>query len=102
VALRFASGEITRLVGGLTSLLDRVVIDRTGITGRFDIDLPPWSNGLPPVQRPLGPGQEPEAQPDPNGPSIFSVLQALGLRLEATRGPLEILIVDHVELPTAN
>jgi uncharacterized protein (TIGR03435 family) len=70
--------------------------------GRFDIDLPPWSSGLPPVQRLLAPGQEPEAQPDPNGPSIFSVLQPLGLRLEATRGPLEILIVDHVELPTPN
>jgi len=99
---KIRDSEITRLVGGLTSLLDRVVVDRTGITGRFDIDLPPWSNGLPPVQRPLVPGQEPEAQPDPNGPSIFSVLQPLGLRLEATRGPLEILIVDHVELPTAN
>jgi uncharacterized protein (TIGR03435 family) len=99
---KIRDGEITRLVGGLTSLLDRVVVDRTGITGRFDIDVPPWSNGLPPVQRPLVPGQDPEAQPDPNGPSIFSVLQPLGLRLEATRGPLEILVVDHVELPTPN
>ena len=99
---RIRDSEITGLVRGLTSLLDRVVVDRTGITGRFNIDLPPWSNGLPLVQRPLAPGEEPEAQPDPNGPSIFSVLRPLGLRLEATRGPLEILVVDHLELPTPN
>ena len=99
---RIRDGEITGLVRGLGSLLDRVVVDRTGIKGRFDIDVPPWSPGLPPIPRPVAPGQEPEAQPDPDGPSIFSVLQRLGLRLEATRGPLEILIVDHVELPTTN
>jgi uncharacterized protein (TIGR03435 family) len=99
---RIRDGEITGLVRGLTGLLDRVVVDRTGITGRFDIDLPPWSRGLPAPERLPEPGQEPEAQPDPNGPSIFAVLQPLGLRLEATRGQIEILIVDHVELPTAN
>jgi uncharacterized protein (TIGR03435 family) len=99
---RIRDGEITGLVRGLTSLLDRVVVDRTGITGRFDIDLPPWSRGLPAPERLPAPGQEPEAQPDPNGPSIFTVLQPFGLRLEATRGQIEILVVDHVERPTAN
>jgi uncharacterized protein (TIGR03435 family) len=66
------------------------------------MDIPPWSRDLVPVQRPVEPGQEPEAQPDPGGPSIFAVLQQFGLRLEASRAPLEILIIDHVERPTAN
>ena len=61
-----------------------------------------WSSGLPAPARLPAPGQEPEAQPDPNGPSIFAVLQPFGLRLEATRGQIEILVVDHVEPPTPN
>ena len=100
--LKIRDGEITDLVTMLSSLLDHVVVDRTGVTGRFDIDLPPWNPGLPAPERLPPPGQEPEAEPDPNAPSIFTVLQRLGLRLEATRGPLEILVVDHVERPTPN
>jgi uncharacterized protein (TIGR03435 family) len=93
---------MSSLVDMLTSLLDRVTVDRTGLTGRFDMDIPPWSRGLPAVERLPEPGRDPEPQPDPNGPSIFSVLQPFGLRLEAARGPIEILIVDHIELPTSN
>jgi uncharacterized protein (TIGR03435 family) len=100
--LKLHDNEIIGLVGALTSLLDRAVVDRTGIKGRFDIDVPPWSRGLPAPERLPEPGQEPEPQPDPNGPSIFAVLQPFGLRLEATRGQIEILVVDHVELPTPN
>lgn len=100
--LKLRNAEISSLVDMLTSLLDRVTVDRTGITGRFDMDIPPWSRGLPAVERLPEPGRDPEPQPDPNGPSIFAVLQPFGLRLEAARGPIEILIVDHVELPTAN
>jgi len=100
--LRLRNAEMFELADVLTSLLDRVTFDRTGLTGRFDMDIPPWSRGLPAVERLPDPGQAPEPQPDPNGPSIFAVLQPFGLRLEAARGPLEMLIVDHLELPTAN
>ena len=100
--LRLRDAEMSGLVDMLTSLLDRVTVDRTGLTGRFDMDIPPWSRGLPAIERLPEPGQDPEPQPDPNGPSIFAVLQQFGLRLEAARGPIEILIVDHVERPTAN
>ena len=84
----------------LSSLLDRSVVDRTGIKGRYDIDLPSWNPGLPLRDQSADP--DPEPQPDPNAPSISTVLQALGLRLEPIRGPLEIYVVDHIERPTAN
>ena len=41
--------------------------------------------------------------PDPAGPTIFTAVQEqLGLRLESTKGPVESIVVEHVERPTAN
>jgi len=93
---RLRSAEVSGLARGLTNFLDRTVVDRTGIAGRFDIDVPPWSTGVPP--RP----DSDEPQPDPDGPSIFTVIQQLGLRLEAARGPIDYYVVDHLERPTPN
>jgi uncharacterized protein (TIGR03435 family) len=93
---RLRSAPMSALAAGLTNFVDRTVVDRTGVEGRFDIDVPPWSTGAPP--RP----DADEPQSDPDGPSIFTVLQQFGLRLEATRGPIEYYVVDHVERPTPN
>jgi uncharacterized protein (TIGR03435 family) len=77
--------------------LNRRVIDSTGLAGYFDGDFE-FTTEI--VMPPPPPGL-----PNPYDgralPSIFSVLpQQLGLRLESTRGPVEILIVDHAERPT--
>jgi len=93
---RLRSVELSSLAGGLTSFLDRTVVDRTGVAGRFDIDVPHWSTGAPPRT------DTDEPQPDPNGPSIFTAIQQLGLRLEPSRGPIDFYVVDHVERPTPN
>jgi len=80
----------------LTPLLQRVVLDRTGLGGRFDVDL-----ALTPDQRrrPDAPG--PDASLD--GPSIFTTLQEqLGLKLESTTAPVEIVVIDAAEHPTDN
>jgi uncharacterized protein (TIGR03435 family) len=98
--LRLRGSNMADLASILGTLLDHMVVDRTGIAGRFDIDVAPWSPGLQPRPSDLGP--DAELQPDPNGPSIFSVIQKFGLRLEAIRGPVDIYVVDHVERPTAN
>jgi uncharacterized protein (TIGR03435 family) len=93
---RLNSSELSDLARGLTSCLDRTVVDRTGVSGRFDIEVPPWSTGTPP--RP----NADEPQPDPEGPSLFTVLQQLGLRLEPARGPIDFYVIDHLERPTPN
>jgi uncharacterized protein (TIGR03435 family) len=81
----------------LTLLLERgmrPVIDKTGLTGRFDFDIvytpepDPARGGLPPGV-------------DPNGPPIFTALQEqLGLKLESTKAPYDIVVIDHAEMPT--
>jgi bla regulator protein BlaR1 len=94
--------ELKDVAAILTAFVDRPVVDRTGIHGRFDIDLPPWSRS--PLQSP-GPGEldGTEPAPDPLNPSIFEVLQEhLGLKLEAARGPHDVYVVNHVEPPTEN
>lgn len=72
----------------------RVIIDKTGLTGRFDVDIR-WQ-----------PDDEPPAQlngQDAGLPSLFTALQEqLGLRLEPAKGPVEVLVIDAVHEPTAN
>lgn len=79
--------------------LDRTVSDRTGLTGAFDVELQFSSEGLPGLPTP-----PPGVQRPPNDyPSIFvGVQEQLGLKLESTRGPVDVLVIDHAEKPTEN
>lgn len=89
-------------MGDLTSLLQRAILDRpvvnkTGLSGRFDFDLT-WA----PDETQFG-GDVPVASPDAPSPLLFTAMQEqLGLRLEATRGPVDALVIDTAERPTAN
>ena len=79
------------LVGG-----GRTIIDKTGYTGTFDAHLR-WT----PDQGQFG-ASDSTVPPDDAG-SIFSVLeQQLGLKLKPSTGPVEVLVIDHVERPSAN
>lgn len=78
----------------IESELRRIVIDKTGLTGLFDIVLE-W-NRLATNQRLKGPIKE-----DPDSPSLFEALEPqLGLKLEAANGPVEVLVIDHAEKPS--
>ena len=80
----------------LSSMVQRVVIDKTGLTGNFDFDLS-WTPDRMPQGSPVSPATAPI---DPNAPSIFTALQEqLGLKLESMKNSVEVLVIDHVERP---
>jgi bla regulator protein blaR1 len=101
----FTDASVERLVSQLALQLDRPILDRTGLTGNYDFKLE-WS----PAPGESGPevfGLPPRAEPpradDSNGPSLFTALEEqLGLRLESTKSPVDVLVVDHVERPSEN
>jgi uncharacterized protein (TIGR03435 family) len=79
---------ISNLAQTLSQSVGRFVVDRTGLTGNFDVELS-WA----PDQGPQG--------GDVTGASIFTALQEqLGLKLESTRGPVDVTVIDRVERPT--
>jgi len=102
--LTLSAQPIQAMAQYLSPLLSRVVLDRTGLTGAFEIDLQWTQDRLPP--RPAGaPADQPivvNGTPiDPNGPSIFTAIrEQLGLKLEATRAQTDVLVIDRVERPT--
>jgi uncharacterized protein (TIGR03435 family) len=87
--------SMAQLVEGLSGLLDLPVIDKTGFAPAFDVHLE-WT------------ADDDRAVPDGvaekgAGPTIFTALQEqLGLKLESAKGPVEVLVIDHVEKPDAN
>lgn len=98
---RMYGGKIpmTELVRMLMVVLDRKVVDRTGLAGLFDVQL----DFLPDDSTPRLPPPPPDAVSNAMSPSIFSALsEQLGLRLEAAKGPVEVIVIDHVERPSAN
>ena len=75
-------------------------MDRTGLIGTFDIDLK-WTPDNPFTDRTQS--AAPTTSVDGNEPPLFTAIQEqLGLTLERTKGPVDVLVIDHVERPTAN
>ena len=78
---------VSTMLGELTAASGRAVLDRTGLTGNYDIELK-WT-----------------AQPDPNSDnvSIFTAVQEqLGLKLESGMAPLDVVVIDRIERPSEN
>jgi uncharacterized protein (TIGR03435 family) len=92
------------LVRGLARALGEPVLDKTGFTGEFDIDLNYTDEDIT-----KSPGS---AAPDdtggnrlragPNLSLVFAAIDQLGLKLQPAKGPVEVLVVDHAERPTPN
>lgn len=104
MTLTAKSASMGQLASALSSNLGATVVDRTGLDGRFDVSMQ-WTPD--PSSRPLiGKSGEPLPPPPTDaipGPSIFTVLQEkLGLKLESQKVPVEIIVIDHAERPTAN
>jgi uncharacterized protein (TIGR03435 family) len=83
----FKNVDIASVANRLSRQLGRVVVDRTGLEGKYDLKLE-WAR---------------EESADASRASIFTALQEqLGLKLESSKEPVEVLIVDHVEKPSGN
>jgi uncharacterized protein (TIGR03435 family) len=100
---RMVSGgtSIEMLLNGLSRLVSRVVIDRTGLTGNYEstLEFTPDQSQLPPG----GLGNLPPGVPAPpvDGPSLFTALkEQLGLKLDSDHAPVRVLIIDSIEQPT--
>ena len=88
--IRGTGTSTAQLADGLANILDRPVLDKSGIKGSFDLQL---------EYAPLTGGDAGAA----SAPSIFTALQEqLGLKLETTTAPLEVIVIDRAELPTEN
>lgn len=100
---------MTQLANSLSQFAGRTVVDRTGLTGAYDLDVEftpdpalrgrGMGGGLPPA--PPAPGSERVV--DPAGVSIFTAVQEqLGLKLDSQRGPVPVLVIESVTQPTEN
>jgi len=77
-------------IGGLSTILDRKVVDRTGLTGRYDLSTE-WTPA-PGLQKPAG-----------VGPATFTALdEQLGLKLDSAEGPINIVVIDRIERPDSS
>jgi len=92
------------LAGQLSLILDRPVINQTGLTARFDVHLR-WHADEIAAGFPNEPGNPSTSSPvtDQSGPSIFTALEEqLGLKLESGKGPVDNFVIDSVDKPSQN
>jgi uncharacterized protein (TIGR03435 family) len=114
IMFRGSAVPLTNMIGMMQQQVGRPVIDKTELKGLFDFTLRFSPEGvtsttpfgaLPPPP-PLVPGGAPPAAGTAPAseplPSIFTALQEIGLRLEPTKGPVEVLVIESVQKPTEN
>jgi uncharacterized protein (TIGR03435 family) len=92
--------KLSTLVTVLSRTIGRTVIDQTGLTGNYDFTLEyaPEEGGPPPP----GGGVLP-ASPSDSAPSIFTAIkEQLGLKLDSTKGTVDVIVIDHIEKPGEN
>jgi len=83
--IRFGGYPLSLFANGLSQTVGRAVVDRTGLPGNWAFDLKYAA----------------EPSPDSDAPSLFTAIQEeLGLKLEATKGPVDVLVIDRVQRAT--
>jgi uncharacterized protein (TIGR03435 family) len=94
--------DITMLARNLAGELNMPVVDKTELTGLYDIDLK-WTPD--PARPEFGDVRSPAElpAPDPNRPEIFTAIrEQLGLELKAEKGPVDVIVIDRIERPSPN
>jgi uncharacterized protein (TIGR03435 family) len=95
-AVQMNGMPLSMFASSISPRLGRQVVDRTGLTGEwsFDLTFAPMFQGPPPPGVELPPA-------DPGAPDLFTAVQEqLGLKLESTKGPVEVYVVDSIERPS--
>jgi len=93
-------GDVERLAQILSTALGRPVIDRTGLSGLYDLSVQ-WDDA--PIREGGVPGLDVPATPGNDHGSIFTAIQdQLGLRLESQRAPVEVIVIDRIDTPSEN
>ena len=104
--MEIPKATMARLANILTSMVDRPVVDRTGLTGTYEIGFDAPSQDVRRMVMMPMPGKIPQAAPppeDPAGGSIFQSVRSLGLWLEKDKAAIETIVVEHIEkTPTEN
>jgi uncharacterized protein (TIGR03435 family) len=85
--------SVSRVVNLLQSKADRIILDKTGFTGLVDVNIE-----FNPELR----ATSTDAPDAPSGPSLFTAVQGIGLKLESAKAPLEVLVIDSVHEPSPN
>jgi uncharacterized protein (TIGR03435 family) len=93
---------MAELAVSVSNFTDRPLLDRTGLTGLYDIDTDGWVPMRPRPARPDGPNAEDLAMADPTRPTLNMIFDKLGLKMESSKAPVEMFVIDRVEKPTGN
>lgn len=87
--IQVRKGPVASLVLSLSNILGRTIVDKTGLTGDYDVDFR-WT-------------PDDQQGTSDTGTALFTALEEqLGLKLLISKGPVEIFVVDHVEQPSGN
>jgi uncharacterized protein (TIGR03435 family) len=87
--IQIHKGQVSSLTSSLSDVLGRTVVDKTGLTGKYDIDLR-WAP------------DDQQGSADAGSALVSALEEQLGLKLESTKGQVEIFVIDHVERPAKN
>ena len=110
VTVKGRSATIDSFVQMLSQQMGATIVDKPGLTGKYDYELawmPDEMNlmGMPMMPMPHGPPPQggSEQPPPPTAPSIFAALpEQVGLKLETHKEPVDVIVIDHMEQPSAN
>jgi len=92
------------LIHVLSGQVGRTIVDKTGLTGSYDYSLQ-WTpdDAPPPMAGPDGGPPHGDGDDDASGASLFTAVQEqLGLKLESEKAPVDVIVIDHIDLPSEN
>jgi len=93
--------DMADLVSFVEAWTDRPLLDKTGIKGLYKIETTPWLP-MEVATTPPPPGTKQDGADVSDLPTIFTVFERLGLKMEPQKDQVEFVVIDHIEKPTAN